>query len=162
MKSPLFFLAIFCILSLSSFTKDILKNFFTIGNNKVLLNSALIANESYGIKSKFEVDLIDQYDDLTRAQTYVYFSLTSTNTSNLSNGVYQFSSANLNQRLPYQFNGSVKVNNHIIEIAEGTISLENRSGDLDIQFILKLKNGDTAKGTYRGKVSEVNRSRSYQ
>ena len=76
--------------------------------------------------------------------------------------MYQFSSANLNQRLPYQFNGSVKVNNHVVEITEGTISIENRSGDLDIQFILKLKNGDTARGTYQGKVSEVNRSRSYQ
>ena len=162
MKSPLFFLALFCMLSLSSFTKDISKNFFTIGNNKVLLHAALIANESYGIKSKFEVDLVNQYDDLTKAQTYVYFSLTSNNTSNLSDGVYQFSSANLNQRLPYQFNGSVKVNNHVVEITEGTISIENRSGDLDIQFILKLKNGDTAKGTYQGKVSEVNRSRSYQ
>lgn len=162
MKSPLFFLALFCILSLSSFTKDILKNFFTIGNNQVSLNSAIIANESYGIKSKFEVDLINQYQDLTKAQTYVYFSLASNNTSNLSNGVYQFSSANLNQRLPFQFNGSVKVNNNVVEIAEGTISIENRSGDLDIQFILKLKNGDTAKGTYRGKVSEVNRSRSYE
>ncbi len=162
MKSPLFSLALFCVISLSSFNKDILKNFLTIGNNKFSLNSAIIANESYGIKPKFEVDLINQYEDLTKAKTYVYFSLTSNNTSNLSNGVYQFSSANLNQRLPFQFNGSVKVNNHVVEIAEGTISIENRSGDLDIQFILKLQNGDIAKGIYRGKALEVNRSRSYK
>src|SRR5688500_14078981 len=103
MKSPFFSLTLFGILTLSGFTKDISKNFFTIGNNKVSLNSAIIANESYGIKSKFEVDLISQSEDLTKAQTYVYFSLTSNNTSNLTNGVYEFSSANLSQRLPFNF-----------------------------------------------------------
>lgn len=162
MKSPIFFLALLCILFLSSFTRDNLKNFFTIGNNKISLNSAIIANESYGIKSKFEVDLINHNEDLTKAHTYIYFSLASNSTSKLSNGVYQFSSTNLDRRLPFQFNGSVKVNGNVVEIAEGTISIENYSGDLDVQFILKLKNGDIAKGTYRGEVSEVNRARSYK
>jgi hypothetical protein len=162
MKSPFFSLTLFGILTLSGFNTDISKNFFTIGDKKISLNSAIIANESYGVKSKFEVDLISQSTDLTKAQNYVYFSLTTNNTTNLTNGIYEFSSAILSQRLPFNFNGTVKVNGHVVEIADGTISIENRKGDFDIQFVLKLKNGDTAKGAYQGKVSEVNRSRSYE
>jgi len=161
MKSTLFTLAFFFIFCLSSFEHDTPANFFTVGNNKHSLDFSEIVNESYGIKSKFEVDLINQVEDLAKAKTYLYFSLASNNTASLSNGIYQFSSTALNDRLPFQFNGSIKINNHKLEITEGTISIEKCNRDYDIQFILKLQNGDIAKGTYRDKVLEVDRSRAY-
>ena len=159
MKSKLFTLAFFGAFFLSSFDKKTAENAFIIQNKVYPLNCSLIANESYGIKSKFEVDLISEHNDVAKAKTYIWLSLASNNTSSLSNGVYQFSSIGLNQRLPFQFNGSVRVNNHVLEVVEGTASISNNCGDLDIQFILKLQNGDIAQGTFRGKASQVDRSR---
>ncbi|HEX6432036.1 MAG TPA: hypothetical protein VF008_30300 [Niastella sp.] len=161
MKSTMLALALFFTFCLSGFDNDAPNNFLTVGNKTHSLDFSEVANESYGINSKFEIDLINQDKDVTKATTYVYFSLTSNSTANLSNGVYQFSSATLNERLPFQFNGSLKVNNHVIEIAGGTISIENRKSNVDIHFILKLKNGDIANGIYRGEALKVDRSQAY-
>jgi len=162
MKSILFTLASMFVFSLSSFDNKIPGNFFTVGNNTHSLSFFQLANESYDIKSKFEVDLMTKDEDLAKAKTYIYFSLTSNNTAYVSNGIYQFSSGAMNDRLPFHFNGSVKINNHVVEISGGTISIENRSHEYDIQFILKLQNGDIAKGLYRGKALEVDRNRTYK
>ena len=162
MKSTSLTLAFLFIFCLSSFNNKIQDNFFTVGNNRYSLSYSEIANESYNIKSKFEVDLMTKDEDLAKAETYVYFSLTSNNTAMLSNGIYQFSSGSLNDRLPFHFNGSVKINYHVVEITGGSISIENRSQEYDIHFILKLENGDIAKGMYRGKASEVDRSKAYK
>jgi hypothetical protein len=162
MKPIAFLLALLFTLCLFSFKENIPNNFFTIGKNTYSLSFFQLANESYATKSKFEVDLITDNEDLSKAKTFLYFSLTSDNTSNLSKGIYQFSSAALNDRLPFNFNGSVKINNHTVEIIGGTISLENQGAEYDIQFILKLKNGDVAKGIYRGKALDVDRSRAYK
>lgn len=162
MKPIAFMLALLSTLCLFSFKGNIPNNFFTVGKNTYSLSFFQLANESYGTKSKFEVDLMTEDEDLSKAKTFLYFSLTSDNTSILSNGIYEFSSAALNDRLPFNFNGSVKINNHIVEIIGGTISLENQGGEHDIQFILKLKNGDVAKGIYRGKALDVDRSKAYE
>ncbi len=162
MKPIAFVLALLCALCLFSFQEKIPNNFFTVGKNTYPLSFCQLANESYGTKSKFEVDLMTEDEDLSKAKTFLYFSLTSDNTSILSEGIYQFSSSALNDRLPFNFNGSAKINNHTVEVVGGTISLENRGGGYDIQFILKLKNGDIAKGIYRGKALDIDRSNAYK
>lgn len=149
-------LALF-ILSIYSFKTDNSKGYLKIGNSEYLINSASIANESYGISSKFEIDLIGK--DVPK--TLIYFSATSNSTYKLSDGIYKFSSTNLNDRRPFYFNGAVSVNNHTVKIDGGTFSIENNGEDLEIHFILKLSNGDIAKGIYHGKGLVINRNKSY-
>ncbi|HSB94297.1 MAG TPA: hypothetical protein VLC28_14340 [Flavitalea sp.] len=150
------------VVSLSGFINYSSENFFTVAKNKYPLTSLQVANESYGITPKFEIDLITGVSDLGKANTYIFVSLSSDNTADISNGIYQFSSEPLNERLPFSFNGFVKVNKHEVKIFQGTISVENRDNEFDIQFILKLQNGDIAKGTYHGKALKINRNQSYQ
>ena len=161
MKFNILTLVFFLTLFLNTFGNDTLSNILTVGNNKFSLDYAELANESYGIHSKFEVDLVNQHNNLTTAKTYVYFSLTGSNTGHLSDGIYHFSSATLSERLPHQFSGALKINNHNVEITGGTIVIETRKSDFGIQFILKLKNGDIAKGIYGGKVVKSDRSKAY-
>src|SRR5687767_12746380 len=146
-SSTVAFFVIFCLLSFDTKSPG---NFFTIGNNRYALSFSEIANESYSTKSKFEVDLLTEEKELAKAKTFIWFSLTSNNTATLADGIYQFSSGELNDRLPLHFNGSVKINNHVVEIIGGTVSIAHREREYDIQFILKLQNGDQAKGMYRG------------
>lgn len=161
MKSILFTLPFLFIPVLFGFN-EIPANFFTVGKNSYSLSAFHLVNESYSIKSKFEIDLMTEKEDLATAKTYLYFSVTGDNTAKLSNGIYQFSSGALNDRLPFQFNGYAKINDHSVKITEGTISLENKKEEYDIHFILKLQNGDIAKGAYRGKAIEADRSRAYK
>ena len=161
MKALLFTL-IFTSICLMGF-KDYSKNTLTIGSKEWVLDSAIIANESYGVKSKFEVDLISGSGrkDL-KATTLIWFSVTSNTTFRLAPGIYHFSSNNLNERLPFQFNSTIRINNHEIKITSGTFSIGNVNGNINVDFILELANGDIARGNYYGQASAINRSRVYE
>jgi len=162
MKSILFTLAFCTTIFLISFKCDILKNSFKIGSNEYSINSSLIANESYGTKSKFEVDLLNQDDRLDKPKTLVWFSATSNCTYKLSDGMYKFSMSSLAERLPFHFNGSVIINKHEVSIKDGSLSIETTGTNLEIYFILKLANGDLVKGSHSGNPSQVNRDKSYK
>ncbi len=151
---------IFAYTVLSGFT-PVRENSLQIGNTEWKLQSAVIANESYGSKSKFELDIISDNEAVDKAKTFVYFSITGTASTTLADGSYQLSDDKLDNRKPFQFSGSVQLNGNMVKIKNGTFSIENTRGSAIIHFILKLENGDVANGSYSGKISFIDRSTNY-
>jgi hypothetical protein len=162
MKTLLIALTLTFTSCLLSGFKSISKNSFKIGDKEWSLTSFILANESYGVASKWEVDLMSDNVDITKAKTFIYFSITGNRTTKLSDGIYEFASTNLSERSPFHFDGSIKVNSKEIKITGGSFSVENDKESTEIHFILRLENGDSVTGNYSGKVSAINRSTNYQ
>ena len=154
--------ALFSIFFLSISFKTISDNYFKIGDKVWNLQSVELANESYDTKSKFELDLISGTNKLSDAETFIYLSLTSSTTYNLSNGIYEISNASLSEREPYKFNGSVFINDKEVEIIGGTFSIEGLKNSIFVNMNFKLANGDVLNGSYTGAFSSLNRSKSYE
>lgn len=158
-KSLLFSAILFPVIFLFSAFNTISENYFEIGSKKWNLQSAIIANESYGLNSKFELDLISDKTELSEAKTFIWLSLTSSGTEKITEGVYKFSQASLNDRASLGFNGAVFINGEAIKIVNGSFSLETLDETVSVHFVLELANGNIVKGTYKGPFSAVDRRR---
>lgn len=158
-KSLLLLTILFPAFFLFSAFNTISENYFEIGSKKWNLQSAIIANESYGINSKFELDLLSDKRELSEAKTFIWLSLTSTGTEKITEGVYKFSQASLNDRAPFGFNGAVHINGEEIKIDNGSFSLETFNEAVSVHFVLELANGNIVKGNYKGPFSSVDRRR---
>ena len=134
------------------------KNYFEIGHKKWNLESAIIANESYEVNSKFDLDLISDGKEFSDAKTYIWLSLTSSNTSKVADGLYEFSSKPLSNREPFHFNGSVFINEMEIKIVNGTFTVETLKDNVSVHMIFKLANGNILNGEYNNKFSAEDRS----
>jgi hypothetical protein len=141
--------------------KNVSENFFQISSKKWNLESAEIANESYDVKSKFELDFMSEVNKLSDAKTFIYLSLTSSNTYKVADGIYEISLTSLSGREPYHFNGSVFINDKEIKIVDGTFSVENINEAISVHMIFKLANGDILNGIYNGEFTSIDRSKNY-
>lgn len=160
-KLRLTFSALITIFFLSNAFKAVSDNYFQIGSKKWNIETSEMANESYDTKSKFELDFISDANKLSKAQTFIYLSLTSSNTYKIADGIYEISETSLNDREPYRFNGSVFINKKEVQIVNGTFSVENKNETIAVHMNFKLANGDILNGIYNGKISSFDRSNTY-
>jgi hypothetical protein len=136
------------------------ENYFKMGEQKWPLLYSEIANESYGSKSKFEIDLMVDSHDILKSKTFVWLSIAGNTVAELSDGIYYFSSTDLGHRSAFRFNGSVFINNQERKITKGSFSVDKKPGQLKIQFDFTLENGQTVKGYYEGASKTIDRSSS--
>lgn len=141
------------------FDEQDIKSSFKIGSNEWPLHSSIIANESFGATSKFEIDLISGEEELSNAKTLIWLSVTSNSTTDLAEGTYQFSSIPLHKRPPFHFHGKVATQGNELRVTGGTFSIRKGKKNSLIYFVVELENGAVATGGYSGRVSVINRSK---
>ena len=157
-KSVLLGLTLIAFALLSSFSL-FKENYFKIGSNSWSIDTAIIANESYGDQSKYEIDLINNQSGSEDSNTLIWLSISGDETTKLSEGLYSFGDIKKNTELFY---GQVVINENRIDIIDGSFTLEKTDDNWRIDCLLKLKNGDIVSATYTGKVQEKNRSLNYK
>ena len=157
-KSLLLGLSLIAFAVLSSFS--VLKeNYFKIGSNSWSIDTAIIANESYGDQSKYEIDLINNQSGSEDSTSLIWLSVSGDKTTNLSEGFYSFGDIKNNAK---HFFGQVIINKNRIDIVDGSFTIEKENNIWKINCLLKLKNGDSVTGTYSGKVHHQDRNKNYQ
>lgn len=132
--------------------------YFQIGTRRWPLLFSEVANESHGINSKWEIDLTNDDKNVSRAKTFIYFSLTGNNITRLTEGMYEFTSSTTRARSPFWFYGEVSIDEQKINITGGSLSLEKEKEGIKVHFVLSLENGNVVTGQYSGKTFEADRT----
>ncbi|MBC8053185.1 MAG: hypothetical protein H7Y13_08975 [Sphingobacteriaceae bacterium] len=156
-KPPIIILlSVLLILILTSATPKL--SYFETGGKKFLLRSSILANESFGTNSKFEIDLLQAKDaGVTVTGTYIYLSLASNSQTELGNGKYIFNEDVIHSKKPFVFSGVLSIDNKPVKIRGGSFAIVKKRKILKMDFLFKLENGESVKGYYEGTYQQTDR-----
>ncbi|MBL6447262.1 hypothetical protein JMN32_13145 [Fulvivirga sp. 29W222] len=98
----------------------------------------------------------------TTALNYVYLDLHSNSSQVISSGTYDFKESEGKERNPFTFTGAEVLINYDINHKKGeslyatggTVKVSQWEGKYVIEFYLKLNNGESIEGIYKGKLTD--------
>jgi hypothetical protein len=112
---------------------------------------ALVANKSFPDLGKFDLDLLSDNVDVKKSTDYIWFSVGTTSTKELTNGIYLYSDKNANERGAFKFHGAVINGKEEIEFTDGSFTVNIDKSVINVEYNLSLKNGKRISGRYIGK-----------
>jgi hypothetical protein len=137
-------------------------NTFTQHEDKYNLDfdRCTVVNESTTTLSKFEIDLTccgmdsiyqkPQNPDINR---FLWLSVTSENITELTEGVYRFSSDKINERKPMTFSGELRKNNMTLKITRGIVLIYKYEDKIKVLYQLTFMDGNKMKGGFFGEYN---------
>ncbi|MES2428330.1 MAG: hypothetical protein V4560_15220 [Bacteroidota bacterium] len=112
---------------------------------------AVVANESFDGVGKFELDLLSDIKDVKKSTDYIWLSIGTGSTKELSSGVYNYSTKSINDRGTFTFSGAVINGKEQIEFTDGSFTVNIDKSVINVEYNLSLKNGKRISGRYTGK-----------
>jgi hypothetical protein len=118
----------------------------------------LVTNESDANLAKFAISIFSGNKSLSKGTLLIRLSATSFISKLLGNGRYNFSENSPEDRLKYEFSGTVKLGSIDITISEGWFTVVRDRKQIEINYDLTLTNGVKTTGQYSSEYQMDERS----